>query len=116
MNYFLSVMCVGFCRSLESDKLTVKNLLKATKKVKEWKAFGHILGINREVLRSIDESQATPEIKKAQMFDHWLETDPHASWNSFSTALEDAGHGELSTTPLSTDIGGRVDCKTRFTH
>ena len=83
----------------------MKNLVKATKKVKEWKPFGHLLGMKREVLKNIDELEAPPEMKKAQMFDQWLETDPDASWQLFSTALDDAGYSEL---PTSTGAKGRL--------
>ena len=62
----------------------------------QWYSLGVKLGLENNVLDSIEARHSNPNRRKREMFKRWLQVTPNPSWNVLLTALEGIGATEIS--------------------
>ena len=78
------------------DRPTLKDLAIIPIEDSQWHTLGIELGLQKDVLNSLEESYSNPTRRKREMFKKWLEGEPHPSWSPLLTALEGMGATEIS--------------------
>ena len=69
----------------------------ATVPIQQWYTLGLQLGLEEDVLSSIEVEQSRKHVKcKRAMFRKWLESTPTASWNDLINALVQIGEEETA--------------------
>ena len=66
--------------------------------MKDWYSLGVALRVHPNELQEIQKSSPQDGIQRwrIDLFQHWLDSTPDASWNMIITALEKIGHHALS--------------------
>ena len=78
------------------DRPTLKDLAIIPIEASQWYSLGIKLGLQKDVLDSLEENYSNPTRRKREMFKKWLEGTPDVSWNPLLTALEAMGAAEIS--------------------
>ena len=79
-----------------SPNPTLKDLAIIPIQDTQWYSLGVRLGVQHDVLDSIEANYSNPNRRKRQMFKRWLEISPNPSWNTLLAALDEIGATEIS--------------------
>ena len=81
----------------KEDRPTISELATVPIEPAQWYTLGIALGLEEEVLNSIEMDQSNKLVKcKRAMFRKWLESNPTASWNDLIKALLQIGEEETA--------------------
>ena len=70
----------------------MKNVYNLTDDVVDWNGLGIQLGVNPARLKKIRFETKTVDESRSDMIRIWMNTDPQASWDKLSEALERVEH------------------------
>ena len=81
----------------EEERPEISELATVPIQPAQWYTLGLALGLEEEVLNSIEVDQSNKSVKcKRAMFRKWLESNPTASWNDLIKALVQIGEEETA--------------------
>ena len=81
----------------EEERPKISELATVPIQPAQWYTLGLQLGLEEEVLNSIEQEQLDKPMKcKRAMFRKWLESNPTASWNDLIKALVQIGDEEAA--------------------
>ena len=80
--------------------ISLKQILRDTKEVRDWFFLGIHLDIPTSVLKQIEEDYIVDPLRcKTEVIEIWLHNDPEATWSKLAHALEDmGGHAKVVET------------------
>ena len=79
-----------------SPSPTLKDLAIIPIEGTQWYSLGIRLGVQHNVLDSIEARYSNPNRRKREMFKRWLDITPNPSWNTLLAALDEIGATEIS--------------------
>ena len=75
---------------------TLKDLAIIPIQGTQWYSLGIRLGVQHDVLDSIEARCSNPNRCKREMFKRWLDITPNPSWDTLLAALDEIGATEIS--------------------
>ena len=89
------LLCIAESPSM-SPNPTLKDLAIIPIVESQWYSLGIRLGLENNVLDSINAKHSNPNRCKWEMFKRWLQVTPNPSWSTLLTALEGIGATDIS--------------------
>ena len=91
--------------------ISLKQILRDTKEVRNWFSLGVQLGIETGDLKYIEgKYTGDPERCKIEVIEYWLKNYPEPTWNELAQAVEDMGGHARVVETLRANHAGLCNC------